>query len=168
MITPEATILVESPIGRLVLAASGECLTDLMFLSRKESAPREVPGSGAAADVLRKAERQLGEYFAGDRTEFSVALEFRGTTFQQEAWRGLLTIPYGQTVSYGEQARRIGRPKAVRAIGAANGANPIPVIVPCHRVIGADGSLTGYGGGMEIKKKLLILENPIISARFPP
>jgi methylated-DNA-[protein]-cysteine S-methyltransferase len=167
MKTSKATAILESPVGRLVLVASGGGLTDLLFSGPEDKTLLEVPGSEAAAQILRNAKGQLGEYFAGVRKQFSVPLEFHGTAFQQEAWRGLLTIPYGQTVSYGEQARRIGRPRAVRAIGAANGANPIPIIVPCHRVIGADGSLTGYGGGMEIKKKLLALENPLMSVRFP-
>src|SRR5205807_5632410 len=109
---------------------------------------------GAFADVSR----QLAEYFAGDRTAFNVPLAAGGTPFQRAVWEGLQDIPYGETVSYGELARRIGRPSAVRAVGLANGRNPIAVIVPCHRVIGADGTLTGYGGGIERKRLLLELE----------
>jgi methylated-DNA-[protein]-cysteine S-methyltransferase len=109
---------------------------------------------GAFAD----ASEQLSEYFAGERTSFDVPLVLNGAPFQERAWRALQEIPYGETISYGEQARRIGRPSAARAVGMANGRNPIAVIVPCHRVIGANGTLTGYGGGIERKRLLLDLE----------
>lgn len=105
--------------------------------------------------------RELAEYFAGRRREFTLALDPPGTPFQREVWGELARIPYGATLSYGELARRIGRPAASRAVGAANGANPIPVILPCHRVIGSDGSLTGYGGGLPIKRALLALEGAL-------
>ena len=105
--------------------------------------------------ILRQATHQLSEYFDGDRTSFDVPLDLRGTTFQEAAWRALGDIPYGSTRSYGEQAALIGRPKAVRAIGQANGRNPVPIVLPCHRVIGADGSLTGFGGGLDLKTQLL-------------
>ncbi len=105
--------------------------------------------------VLAEAARQLREYFAGDRTAFTIPLDLVGTPFQLDAWRHLAEIPYGETVSYAEQARRVGRPRAVRAIGAANGSNPVPIVLPCHRVIGSDGSLTGFGGGLHVKRALL-------------
>lgn len=107
---------------------------------------------------LHEAVRQLGAYFRGELREFQLALDFEGTDFQKQVWRQLETIPYGQTRSYSQIAEAIGRPKAVRAVGAANGANPIPIVVPCHRVIGASGKLVGYGGGLPLKKRLLELE----------
>ena len=110
------------------------------------------------SDVIRQAALQLDEYFAGKRTVFDVPLLFVGTDFQKKVWNDLLRIPYGETVSYGEMAVRTGVPKAVRAVANANGANAISIFVPCHRVIGSDGSLTGYGGGIEAKKYLLLLE----------
>jgi methylated-DNA-[protein]-cysteine S-methyltransferase len=103
--------------------------------------------------------RQLAEYFAGDRTDFDIKLAPRGTPFQLDVWRTLQRIPYGETRSYADIARSIGRPTATRAVGAANGANPIPIIIPCHRVIGSNGSLTGFGGGMGVKRRLLDLES---------
>ena len=111
---------------------------------------------GNCGDVVA----QLDEYFAGTRTAFGLVLAPRGTEFQLAVWNELQRIPYGATISYGELAQRIARPDAVRAVGAANGANPIPIVIPCHRVIGADGSLTGYGGGLPIKRALLELERP--------
>ena len=112
--------------------------------------------------------RQLDEYFAGTRTDFDVPLDPRGSAFQRAAWRGLATIPFGETVSYGEQARRLGHDGKARAIGAANGANPIPVILPCHRVVGSDGSLTGFGGGLETKAWLLHHERVVAGLRAAP
>ncbi|HUI53609.1 MAG TPA: methylated-DNA--[protein]-cysteine S-methyltransferase [Bryobacteraceae bacterium] len=108
--------------------------------------------------LLREVATQLQEYFAGKRREFRLVLDMQGTEFQKRVWRQLETIPYGETRSYAQIAGAIGRPKAVRAVGAANGANPIPIVVPCHRVIGSSGKLTGYGGGLPLKKKLLELE----------
>jgi methylated-DNA-[protein]-cysteine S-methyltransferase len=105
--------------------------------------------------VLAAAARQLEEYFAGERTAFELPLDLEGTRFQRAAWLALAEIPYGETVSYGEQARRLGRPHAVRAVGAANGRNPVPIVLPCHRVVGSDGSLTGFGGGLDVKRALL-------------
>ena len=127
-----------------------------------ESERHESAQNGDAvsdAKRLREAQRQLEEYFAGERTEFSLPLESHGTDFQQRVWRALRAIPFGTTISYGELARRIGNPRAVRAVGLANGRNPISIIVPCHRVIGANGTLTGYGGGLERKRFLLALES---------
>ena len=135
--------------------------------SRDRAAEAIAPGSshGHAADSRTEAERiatmtmeQLSEYFDGKRSMFELPLAPRGTAFQQQVWNSLLSIPFGELVSYGEIARRIGLPRASRAVGAANGANPIPIVIPCHRVIGASGTLTGYGGGLDIKEKLLLLE----------
>jgi methylated-DNA-[protein]-cysteine S-methyltransferase len=150
---------VESPIGRLMLTSDGVSLTGL-YMDVPEHNP--VPGDGfkldAGAGPLPEAVRQLGEYFAGKRRDFELPLALNGTEFQRRVWRALTEIPYGKTWSYGEQARRIGNPKASRAVGLANGRNPIAIVVPCHRVIGADGSLTGFGGGLERKRWLLAHE----------
>jgi methylated-DNA-[protein]-cysteine S-methyltransferase len=108
--------------------------------------------------VLVEAERQLREYFAGKREAFDLELDFAGTAFQRAVWKALLTIPFGQTRSYAEIAKQIGRPSACRAVGAANGANPVAIIAPCHRVIGSTGALTGFGGGLDVKAQLLRLE----------
>ncbi|MCY1435576.1 Methylated-DNA--protein-cysteine methyltransferase [compost metagenome] len=116
------------------------------------------PDWSEATEQLDEVVRQLDEYFAGKRQTFDLPLAPRGTQFQREVWQALLEIPFGRTTCYAELAERIGRPKAMRAVGAANGANPIAVIIPCHRVIGRDGSLTGYGGGLERKELLLRLE----------
>jgi methylated-DNA-[protein]-cysteine S-methyltransferase len=148
---------IDSPIGRLLLAGDGDSITQVCF----QSGPRPLRAPGGwvhDAAPFRAAIAQLGEYFAGRRRAFDLPLAPRGTEFQRRVWRELTAIPYGKTISYGELARRIGKPSASRAVGLANGANPLPVIVPCHRVIGADGSLTGFGGGLPIKRKLLALE----------
>jgi methylated-DNA-[protein]-cysteine S-methyltransferase len=149
---------IDSPIGRLLLAGDDSSLIQVCF----QSGPRpQQPAKDWIADgaPFRAAIAQLGEYFAGERRRFELPLAPRGTEFQRQVWRALTEIPYGKTVSYGELARRIGKPSAPRAVGLANGANPLPIIVPCHRVIGADGSLTGFGGGLPIKRKLLALES---------
>jgi len=148
---------IDSPVGRLLLAGDGESLSQVYF----QSGPRPRPPADdwiADSAPFRLAIGQLGEYFAGERRRFDLPLAPRGSEFQRRVWRALTEIPYGKTVSYGELARRIGKPSAARAVGLANGANPLPIIVPCHRVIGADGSLTGFGGGLPIKRKLLALE----------
>lgn len=148
---------IDSPVGRLLLAGDGTSLVQVCF----QSGPRPVqPHDGWVADraPFRTVMTQLAEYFAGKRRKFELPLAPRGTEFQRRVWRALTEIPYGKTVSYGELARRIDKPSASRAVGLANGANPLPIIVPCHRVIGADGSLTGFGGGLPIKRKLLALE----------
>ncbi len=119
-----------------------------------------VRGEAVGRDLLKQAKEQLDEYFAGERRQFDVPLLFVGTDFQKRVWSELLHIPYGETVSYGEIARRIGMPSAVRAVANANGANAISIFAPCHRVIGSDGSLTGYGGGLDAKRYLLALEQP--------
>lgn len=153
-----AAVVVDSPVGRLYLAATDEGLTHVLFVAQMDGQPRAVPGTGAAARIVRETKRQLADYFAGRRQEFDVPLAPDGTAFQRAVWKALAEVPYGQTISYAELARRMRRPRAVRAVGAANGANPIPIILPCHRIVGADGTLTGYGGGLETKRRLLSLE----------
>jgi O-6-methylguanine DNA methyltransferase len=140
----------DSPLGPLRLYASNGALVGLYM-----SEHPELPAVSGHEDVLVRTMAQLAEYFAGERREFDLPLALEGTAFQQMVWRALLTIPCGETRSYGQQAALIGRPHASRAVGAANGANPISIIVPCHRVIGANGTLTGYGGGLPAKRWLL-------------
>ena len=151
----------ETPIGELRLIASDEGLVAVLWPNetpnrvRLESEPIET----AAHPILDDCAAQLGEYFAGERRSFELPLDLRGgTEFQQAAWQALADIPFGETVSYSQQAQRIGRPKAVRAIGAANGRNPLSIVLPCHRVVGANGALTGFAGGVETKRFLLELE----------
>lgn len=145
----------DSPIGGLRVHVSAGLVTAIDFGA---SSPR---GSRTSDRLLDRAEHQLAEYFAGKRTGFDLPLASDGTEFQKKVWSELLRIPYGETASYGEIARRLGyEPGISRAVGAANGANPIPIVVPCHRVIGADGSLTGYAGGIDRKRTLLELERP--------
>ena len=152
---------VDSPIGTITLVAEDDALVEV-HLPNEPSPPTGGDGTSPPADsVLGKASAQLREYFAGERLEFDVPLAPHGTPFQLAAWQALRTIPYGETVSYGEQARRLGDRNLARAVGAANGRNPLPIIVPCHRVIGADGSLTGYGGGIERKRRLLEHERKV-------
>jgi methylated-DNA-[protein]-cysteine S-methyltransferase len=159
---------IESPVGRLLLAAGGAGLKRIVFLDSPRRA-RTVPRDGSSAEgqrvespgghgVLTETIRQLRAYFSGELERFTLPLALEGTAFQLEVWHRLGDIPYGETISYGELARRILRPGASRAVGLANGANPIPIVVPCHRVIGRNGKLTGYGGGLPIKEKLLALE----------
>ncbi len=149
----------DSPVGILTLVAKAEKLVAVLW---EHERPNRVALGELKADndapILLETERQLREYFSGQRTEFDLELEFHGTTFQQQVWQALLTIPYGETRSYAEIAEQIGNIKAVRAVGAANGRNPISIIAPCHRVIGSDGKLTGFAGGMTAKAKLLQLE----------
>lgn len=149
----------ESPIGPLTLVSDGTAITGL-YMEVHRHAPEQQPDwiREDSAPVLRQATRQLAEYFAGERREFDLPLEMHGTDFQKTVWAELTRIPFGTTISYGELAQRIGNPKASRAVGLANGRNPISIVVPCHRVIGANGSLTGYGGGLERKKALLAWE----------
>lgn len=149
-----------SPVGMLTLVASGFGLAAVLW---ENDNPARVPLRPVTKrtdhPVLLEAERQLDAYFAGIRTKFSIPLDFHGTHFQKQVWSALLTIPYGETRSYGDIARQIGRPTAFRAVGAANGRNPISIITPCHRVIGAGGALTGFAGGIEVKQHLLTLEH---------
>jgi methylated-DNA-[protein]-cysteine S-methyltransferase len=142
----------ESPVGRLLLAADEKGLRQLLFRGKPEKGWREDP------EALAEPVRQLRAYFAGELHDFDLPLAPEGTPFQLRVWRELRNIPYGQTISYGELARRIGSPNGSRAVGLANGANPISIVVPCHRVIGSNGKLTGYGGGLENKELLLALE----------
>lgn len=155
----------DSPVGPLVLTSDGRALTGILM----EAAPAG-PGwkRDDAAAPFPEARAQLEAYFRGERTEFDLPLAPSGTPFQERVWKELRRIPYGKTCSYGDIAKRIGRPKACRAVGLANGRNPISIVVPCHRVIGADGSLTGYGGGLVNKKTLLELEVRVISAEKSP
>jgi methylated-DNA-[protein]-cysteine S-methyltransferase len=148
----------QSPIGRLMLASDGVALTGLYMEPSRKTQSTDGWSEDAAAPPLAAALRQLTEYFAGTRREFDLPLRLRGTEFQKRVWQELTEIPYGQTWSYGELAKRINNPSASRAVGLANGRNPISILVPCHRVIGADGSLTGYGGGLERKRWLLAHE----------
>jgi methylated-DNA-[protein]-cysteine S-methyltransferase len=163
--------MLDTPIGTLVLAADAEGLRHIEFPSNRHPVSRAewVPGAeGAAAEILAMTSQQLREYFDGVRRDFDLPLMPRGTEFQLQVWRALATIPFGATWSYGELARAIGKPDAMRAVGAANGRNPLPIVLPCHRVIGADGSLTGFGGGLPIKEALLRLEGALpVSARTP-
>jgi len=153
---------VPSPIGLLHVTAGDEAIVAIWFDGQ---APTGAPADGAHA-VLDAATAQLDEYFAGDRTEFDLPLAPEGTPFQRAAWNALLTIPYGRTVSYGEQATRLGDPHKARAVGAANGQNPIPIVVPCHRVIGSTGKLTGFGGGLQTKAWLLEHEQRTLGERL--
>jgi methylated-DNA-[protein]-cysteine S-methyltransferase len=154
-----------SPIGRLLLTSDGIALTGLyMELSRK-SQSTEGWAQDAAVAPLEATLQQLSEYFAGTRREFDLPLRLEGSPFQQRVWRELTEIPYGETWSYGQLAKRIGNPSASRAVGLANGRNPISILVPCHRVIGADGSLTGYGGGLDRKSWLLAHEGALNLSR---
>lgn len=146
-----------SPIGKLRLTGTGAALTGV-FMETERHASAQSRDAIRDAAPLCEARQQLDEYFVGERREFSLVLDADGTEFQRSVWRALRGIPYGATASYGDIAKRIRNPKAVRAVGLANGRNPISIIIPCHRVIGADGSLTGYGGGIERKRFLLALE----------
>ena len=151
--------LINSPIGELLISADGESVKEIRFENRLKKERRAIDallsGTGVRGGLVAEARRQLIAYFRGKLRKFDLPLSPEGTPFQRRVWEALREIPYGETVSYGELARRIGNPKASRAVGAANGRNPIPIVIPCHRVIGADGTLTGFGGGLEIKESLL-------------
>jgi methylated-DNA-[protein]-cysteine S-methyltransferase len=150
---------VASPVGKLKLVASE---TGLIAILWENDNPRRVPLADLVEDtnqgILVETERQLNEYFAGKRDEFAIPLDMRGTAFQKDVWRALQAIPFGKTRSYGEIAKQVGRPTSSRAVGAANGRNPISIVVPCHRVVGSSGKLTGFAGGLEAKAHLLNLE----------
>jgi methylated-DNA-[protein]-cysteine S-methyltransferase len=148
---------IASPLGLLLIAGDDSGLRHIMFPSEVQP-PFPNPAWHEDAAPLAETISQLESYFAGELESFTLPLAPHGTPFQMEVWRRLCDIPYGQTISYGELARRIGNPKASRAVGLANGSNPIPIVIPCHRVIGSNGKLTGYGGGLPIKEKLLALE----------
>ncbi len=148
--------LIDSPVGGLLIAGTARGLTRIDF--RGPDSPGPDPSWERSHTPFVEAARQLAEYFDGTRRRFELALAPAGTPFQLAVWKALQDIPYGETRTYADVARRIGRPVAVRAVGLANGRNPLPIVVPCHRVIGKDGSLTGYGGGLPIKRALLDLE----------
>jgi methylated-DNA-[protein]-cysteine S-methyltransferase len=156
---PYVSKIIDSPVGALKLVASSAGLAAILW---ENDNPRRVRLGDIVEDlndpILLEAERQLQEYFCGRRRSFSLPLDFAGTDFQRRVWQALLTIPYGQTRSYGQIAQQIGSPAAVRAVGAANGRNPISIITPCHRVIGSTGKLIGFAGGLETKARLLQLE----------
>jgi len=149
---------IDSPVGTLTLVASDRHLVAIAWQTEGEAAPFDAEPETEAHPVLDETERQLRAYFAGERRDFDLPLDFRGTDFQRRVWRALLAIPFGETRSYRDIATQLGQPSATRAVGAANGRNPIPIVAPCHRVIGANGSLTGFGGGLENKALLLDLE----------
>lgn len=155
-----------SPLGPIYLEGDGEALNCLYFPQHRHWAgpnPKAERNDEAFAVVCE----QLTEYFAGTRQEFDLPMKLYGTPFQQQVWRELERIPFGETISYAELARRVGRPTGFRAVGAANGRNPISIIVPCHRVIAADGKLTGYGGGVERKERLLAWERSVLTGGQP-
>lgn len=154
---PEHVLHIDSPVGRLTLGSRGGMLTHLLF------GTHFLPTT--TDELLTEAQRQLGEYFSGKRRSFDLPLQPEGTAFQTDVWRALQDIPYGQTASYLDIAKAIGREKACRAVGQANHVNPISIIIPCHRVVGSNGSLTGYGGGLSIKEQLLTLEKAYFSEK---
>jgi methylated-DNA-[protein]-cysteine S-methyltransferase len=149
----------DSPIGTLTVVADGDAIVAIWFEAEVADSPaaldRTVEAGAGEHAILDRAIEQLEEYFRGERTEFELPLAPQGTPFQQKAWLALREIPFGETITYGEQARRLGDPNKSRAVGAANGKNPIPIVVPCHRVVGANGHLTGYAGGLGTKAWLL-------------
>jgi methylated-DNA-[protein]-cysteine S-methyltransferase len=156
-----------SPIGELRLVASGGALSEVHMTEGRHEAPALARGEERDDEpVLQQARRELGEYFAGERRRFDVPLAAVGTEFQRAVWAALMAVEFGAICSYGDIARALGRPTATRAVGGANNKNPIPIIVPCHRVVGSDRSLTGYGGGLERKRWLLAHEARLVGAVF--
>ena len=151
---PTVTVPMETPIGRLVLESDGDVLIGVWLPHERRHGRRDADD---VPPVLKETATQLEEYFAGERTAFDLPMELDGTDFQREVWNELTRIPYGETISYGELARRVGRPNGPRAVGQANGRNPIPIIVPCHRVLASNG-IGGYGGGLKVKRALLAVE----------
>jgi methylated-DNA-[protein]-cysteine S-methyltransferase len=152
--TETSTMPLDTPIGRLVLECDGDALIGVWLPHERRHGRNDTDDVPA---VLKETASQLEEYFAGERTDFDLPMELDGTAFQREVWTELTRIPYGETISYGELARRVGRPNGPRAVGQANGHNPIPIIVPCHRVLASNG-IGGYGGGLKVKRALLALE----------
>ena len=151
--------VMRSPVGALTLVATEQGLAAILWENERAGRVNvDLEHEDRRHPVLIEAERQLGEYFDGRRTAFTLTLDVVGTDFQRQVWQALLTIPFGETRSYAEIARQIGRPKAVRAVGAANGRNPLSIVAPCHRVIGTNGRLTGFAGGLDTKAFLLALE----------
>jgi methylated-DNA-[protein]-cysteine S-methyltransferase len=159
--------VIDSPVGPLTIVGTADVVTAVLMDDQRHhpgpSALGEPDGATPAAPALRAAAEQLGAYFAGELTEFDLPLAAEGTAFQRRVWSVLATIPYGETRTYGEVAEALGAPGAARAVGAANGRNPIGIVVPCHRVVGADGSLTGYGGGLDRKQRLLTHEREVLA-----
>lgn len=156
---PHAFKTIRSPVGELTLVADTNSLAAILWENDRPGRVRLGPlVADAEHPILVETERQLGEYFAGKRRTFDVPLSFSGSDFQTRVWRALLTIPFGETRSYGEIARQVGKPGASRAVGAANGRNPISIVAPCHRVVGSTGKLTGFAGGLDAKSYLLDLE----------
>jgi len=156
----------DSPVGRLRLIACGDSLVGIWFERGRDAARSDAQLQPMSSPLLARTRRQLEEYFRGERREFDLPLEPRGTEFQRRVWRRLTRIAYGDTTTYGALASELGNPKSSRAVGLANGSNPIPIVIPCHRVIGADGSLTGFGGGLAIKSALLELEHAAAQPRL--
>ncbi len=157
-----ASLQIQTPFGPVAIVCEGGALVSLRVGEAK------TEGGGEDALLCERAARELGEYFAGQRRGFSLPLAPRGTEFQKRVWQALRDIPYGQTATYGDIARAIGKPKASRAVGAACHANPIWIVVPCHRVVGASGRLTGYAGGLDMKKELLCREGILFEKKDPP
>lgn len=155
---------IDSPVGPLLLAADSAGLRLIEFHAPRHPVPPGADWREGDSDVLRETQRQLDEYFDCRRRMFDLPLALHGTEFQRTVWQTLAAIPYGQTISYAQLASRVGRPTAMRAVGAANGRNPLPIVLPCHRVIGANGSLTGFGGGLPTKQFLLELEGALAPA----
>lgn len=157
--------VIQTPVGQLTLIASGKGLAAILW---ENDDPRRVRLSPRTLDendsILVETENQLRDYFAGRLKAFTVPLDFQGTPFQRSVWEALLTIPFGETRSYAQIARQVGKPTAFRAVGAANGRNPISIIAPCHRVVGSSGSLTGFAGGLDVKEALLNMESGSIQA----
>lgn len=167
------THVMTTPIGPLTIVVEQGAVRAIRFADQGRAVLRDEDGTitvdpaRPTDPVLADAVHQLREYFAGERTAFEVPCEPAGTEFQRRAWRALIDVPYGHTTTYGAQATRLGNPNAVRAVGAANGANPIPIIIPCHRIVGADGRLTGFGGGLPAKAWLLDHEQRVSGQRLP-
>lgn len=161
--TRKYNFVMESPVGRLFFAKDGEDLTDLRFHTKMT--PDERGNDWTTSETpFRDVIRQVKAYFKGDLKRFDLPLKPEGTPFQVKVWQALMDIPYGETVTYKELARRVGKPNACRAVGAANGQNPLSIVIPCHRVIGSGGRLTGYGGGLDVKRFLLALEGALFKA----
>lgn len=160
--TPLHRTTMDSPVGELGLVATSTTLVAVLWPEERDGRVRfAVDPTDGSNDILSRAADQLGEYFDGGRRVFDLLLELRGTEFQQEVWQSLADIPYGETSTYGKQAAAIGRPRAIRAVGSANGRNPLSIVLPCHRIVGADGNLTGFAGGLDTKRWLLDHESGV-------
>jgi methylated-DNA-[protein]-cysteine S-methyltransferase len=169
MDTPDHTLRydeMDTPVGRLTLIASETALVGIWFENGRDAQRMPAPRRREPSGILARTRGQLEEYFSGLRRVFELPLEPRGTEFQRRVWESLTHIAYGETTSYGSLATKLGNPRGSRAVGLANGSNPIPIVIPCHRVIGADGSLTGFGGGLPIKAALLELERAATQPRL--